>query len=142
MGSVLYVDGKKYTAKDLEALKGKKVDWQVPVLAQLEEKLRLEEYRLIKIYGKERRPKIESLKKSEVELAVRGVEPAKSAEESEFADWLNSGSAGIKKHYFYHEFGAERISRITVAGFLDWVGIQVGVENLKVEDLDDVFGFL
>lgn len=142
MGSVLIVDGKRYGAKDLESLKGQKVDWAAPVIAELEDKLRIEEYRLIKLYGQERRRNVEFLKESEVSLAAKGVDPSTTVEESDFADWLNSGSPGIKKYYFYHVFGADRINRITVAGFLKWVAEQLGLEKVEVRDLDDVFGLL
>ena len=137
LGSTITVDGVRYGAKDLEALKGTKAAWQVPALQQLEERLAMEEYRLAAI-GKAPR-KLSALTELEASHAKAGLAPITTLDEIEFHNWINRGSDGIKKAYYYHEYGADRINRGHIRGFMQWMAMESGEQIEKVSDLYGLF---
>ena len=137
LGSTITVDGVRYNSKQLEALKGTKASWQVPAFQQLEERLAMEEYRLTAL-GKAPR-KLSALTELEADHAKKGLSPITSVDEIEFHKWINNGSDGIKKAYYYHEYGANTINRGDIRGFLQWMTMESGIEVEKVSDLYGIF---
>lgn len=132
-GSQLFINGELYKAGDLEKLKGQSRNWQLPVLAELEQKLAEEEYRLVR-RGKTPR-KLTAITKLEQRQAEAGIDMITSEELMEFDNWLNEGSSGFKKNLYYHEYGARTINRGDVNGFLSWYAGMTGVETISVTDL-------
>lgn len=130
MGSRLIIDGVIYKPADLEKLiaSGKKVNWQIPALGQLEEMLAKEEYRRDKMTGK--RNKITALTELEQKQAIAGIKMITSKEEMEFNEWLNRGSDGYKKNLYYHKYGADTINRGDIRGFLQFIGVE-NMEELE-----------
>lgn len=140
-GSTLEVNGVKYGAKELEKLKGQSRDWQVPVLAELEDRLAREEYRMIQQAQAEGTSvrKITGLSELEVEQAQEGYELLSNEESQKFVDWLNSGSPGIKKWWFYHSYGSDTINLGDIRGFMKYMEPEAGRDIKEVADLYGIF---
>lgn len=140
-GSRLIVNGKVYTPADLDRLAGKKASFQIPAIEQLEKKLQEQEYKLIQRRQAKGRKvkKITALSELEVSHAEEGYELITTAEEIEFAEWLNSGSDGIKKSYYYQIYGATSINKGDIRGFMLWMEMETGKEIKEVADLYGIF---
>lgn len=115
-GANLVIDGQVYKPADLESLKGQKRDFRTQAIGQLQDQLKAAEYALIKETGKI--GKLTGLDEFEADFAAEGIDRLEFEEEIQFREWLNSGSDGWKKNQFYHVYGAPRITRGYIMGFL------------------------
>ncbi len=115
-GSRLIIDGKVYKPKDLDALAGKSGEFQLEAIAWLEEKLKFEETRKIKMTGK--KGKITGLSELGVKHALEGKDRLTDPELAKFETWLNTGSEGWKKNEYYHIYGADKITKEDVLEFV------------------------
>lgn len=140
-GSQLKINGKIYSPKDLEALKGQARDWQLPAIAELERKLAEAEYKLIQATQREGKKvrKITMLTKEEKSQAEEGLDFVTSEEEMNFRNWLEENSGGYKKNTFYHEFGADAVNRASIRDFLQYMSMEMDAEIKTVDDLREVW---
>lgn len=115
-GANLIIDGKTYKPADLEAMRGQTSPWRTQAIGQLQDQLKEAEYALTKETGKI--GKLTGLDEFEAEFAAEGLDRLEFEEEMAFREWLNSGSDGWKKNEFYHVYGAPRINRGYIMGFL------------------------
>lgn len=131
-GTSIYVNGVKYSGKDLDTMAGTRQDFQIAAIYLAEKKIAELEYEKIRRTGKIN--KITVLSENEAELARQGLERLGDDEEDAFREWLNSGSSGWKKNMFYHEFGADYINKGTIMRFLAYHDVDT------VEELIAKFG--
>lgn len=138
-GSRLIIDGKTYKPAELDKLAGKKIEFRMHAVAQLEKELQKnvwKEEAILEREGRKRRKTPTELTDFELELAREGVDFIDDEEVDLFQDWLNSGSPGWKKNEFYHVYGADAINRGNAYGFAKWKGYNSIPEFIAMEAED------
>lgn len=142
-GSTFKINGKSYTPAQLESLAGQYHDWKLPAIAELERKLREEEYAALRhpdvVKNKRKITKITHLTPLEVEQAEAGLDYITTAEEEKFTQWIDAGSDGIKKNHYYHIYGADTVNPGDIMNFLEFMAWKTGKEIKEVEDLYGLF---